>query len=346
MLPAGRGRDGDELPGELHEFFCDPHHGPPLYGMALEVVRYLIEPRRWGELPGDWGGVFGRRAPLAVEIGFGNGEFLAEAATRHPDWDFVGFEVSLTCLEKAGQRLAKKGLVNVRLARVDGRFALRELFPDGSLARVYVHFPCPWPKARHAERRLVNEDFVRTLAGVLERGGVFELNTDVDWYAFEVADKLEAGGRFLVHGPRVLSQEGPGTRYERKWRKEGRHVIRVLAELRSPAEVDRIAEGKMPHARVKAEVKREALCSLAGLKETWPKGAFVIKEIFFTPDGDSALLRAFSSDEGFQQHYFIVVARGREGWMVKLDGATVPFRTPAVKRSVAAVAAALERESS
>ena len=313
--------------------------------MALEVVRYLIEPRKWTELPGDWQAVFGRRAPLAVEIGFGNGEFLAEAATRQPDWNFVGFEVSLTCLEKTGQRLARRGLANVRLARVDGRFALRELFPDGSLARVYVHFPCPWPKARHAKRRLVNGDFVRTLAGVLEPGGVFELNTDVDWYAFEATERLQAGGWFVVHGPWVLSREGPGTRYERKWRKEGRRVIRVLAERRSPAEVNRIAEGKMPHARVNTEVKRDALYSLLNLKETWPKGAFAIKEIFFAPDGDSALLRAFSSDEGFQQHYFIVVAKGRRGWIVKLDGATVPFRTPAVKRSVAAVAAALKESS-
>jgi len=312
----------------------------------VEVARYLIEPRRWAELPGDWEAVFGRRAPLAVEIGFGNGEFLAEAAAQHPDWDFVGFEVSLRCLEKTGQRLARRGLVNVRLARVDGRFALRELFSDGSLARVYVHFPCPWPKARHAKRRLVNWGFVRTLAAVLERGGVFELNTDVDWYAFEVADRLQAGGWFVVHGPRVLSREGPGTRYERRWRKENRLIIRMLAERRSPAEVNRIAEGKMPHVWVNAEVKRQALGSLVGLKETWPKGAFAIKEIFLAPGGDGALLRTFSSDGGFQQHYLIVVAKGRRGWIVKLDGATLPFRTPAVKRSVAAVAAALERKSS
>jgi len=192
---------------------------------------------------------------------------------------------------------------------------------------------------------LVNQDVVRTLAAVLKRGGVFELNTDVEWYAFEVGERLQAGGWFVVRGPQVLSREGPGTRYERKWRKQGRRVIRVLAELRSPAEVNRIAEGKMPHARVNAEVKREVLASLVGLKEVWPKGAFAIKEILFAPDGDSALLRAFSSDDGFQQHYFIAVAKGRRGWIVKLDGATVPFRTPAVKRSVAAVAAALEESS-
>jgi len=314
--------------------------------MALEAVRDLSRPQEWTELPGNWPAVFGRRAPLAVEIGFGNGEFLAWAAAEHPGWDFVGFEVALTCFVKAGRRLAQAGLGNVRFARVDGRFALRELFPDGSITRVYVHFPCPWPKARHAKRRLVNEEFARTLAAVLETGGVFELNTDVDWYAEEAAGILSAGGRFSVTGPVLLTGEGPGTRYERKWRKEGRLIWRVLAERVAPAQVERIAEGDMPHARVSAEVTAEALEALPGLQESWPRGAFVIKEAFLAPDGREALLRAFATDDGFQQHYFIVVAKEPAGWIVKLDGATVPFRTPAVKRSVGAVAAALERKAS
>ena len=99
----------------------------------------------------------------------------------------------------------------------------------------------------------------------------------------------------------------------------------------------------MPHARVKGYIDRAALRSLAGLKETWPGGAFVIKEVFLSPNGDEALLRTYATDSGFQQHFLVAVVREPDGWMVKLDGATVPFRTPAVKRAVAAVAAALER---
>ncbi|KUK26167.1 MAG: tRNA (guanine-N(7)-)-methyltransferase [Acetothermia bacterium 64_32] len=308
----------------------------------MELVRYLIEPRRWTTLPGRWEGVFGRRAPLAVEIGFGNGEFLVQAARQHPDWDLLGFELSLTCIAKAASRLAREGLANVRLARVDGRFALRELFPDRSLTQVYVHFPCPWPKARHARRRLITPDFARTLAAVLEIGGGFELNTDAQWYAYQAREALEAEGRFLVRGPWALEGKGPGTRYERKWLGQGRKIFRVWAELRLPGSVERIAEGDMPHARVNVEVSREALLSLAGLKESWPGGAFMIKEVFLSPGGERALARAFSTDEGFEQHYLIALEKGWGGWLVKLDGAAVPFRTPAVKRSVAAVAAALE----
>ena len=311
--------------------------------MALEIAHYLLEPRRWGTLPGDWEKVFGRRAPLAVEIGFGNGEFLAWAAKSMPDWDFVGFELALTCFVKAGRRLSQAAVDNVRLARVDGRFALRELFPDGSVSRVYVHFPCPWPKARHADRRLINEELAHTLAAVLAPGGTFELNTDVDWYAAKAAAILSASGHFSVRGPTLLPQGGPGTRYERKWRLKGRCIFRVEAELCKPGKVARIAEGEMPHARVKGHIDRGVLRSLAGLKETWPGGAFVIKEVFLSPNWDEALLRAYATDNGFQQHFLVAVVREPDGWMVKLDGATVPFRTPAVKRAVAAVAAALER---
>lgn len=316
---------------------------PYAWGMALEVVRFLVEPRQWEVLPGDWTKVFGREAPLAVEIGFGNGEFLAWAASNHPDWDFVGFELALTCFVKTGRKLAAAGVENVRLARVDGGFALRELFPDRSLSQVYLHFPCPWPKARHAGRRLVNESLARTLAAVLIPGGTFELTTDVDWYAREAADILSSTGRFSVMGPVPLSREGPGTRYERKWRLEGRRIFRVEAELVHPGRVERIAEGAMPHARIKGPVDQAVLLSLAGFKETWPGGAFVIKEVLLAPKGETALLRAFATDEGFQQQYFIAVVQESDGWMVKLDGATLPFRTPAVKRSVAAVAVALEK---
>lgn len=74
--------------------------------MGLELTGYLVRPERWEALPGDWAAVFSRKAPLAIDIGFGNGEFLAEAAQVHPDWNWVGFETSLTCLVKAGRKLA------------------------------------------------------------------------------------------------------------------------------------------------------------------------------------------------------------------------------------------------
>lgn len=98
----------------------------------------------------------------------------------------------------------------------------------------------------------------------------------------------------------------------------------------------------MPHVRVGKPLTGDAVAKLVGLKEAWPGGAFVIKAAYFAPDGESALLRAFATDNGFDQHYLLALVREEGTTLVKLDGATRPFRTPAVKRSVAAVAVALE----
>lgn len=311
-----------------------------MYAWGVDFARYLVHPERWEELPPEWDLLFARPAQLAVEIGFGNGEFLCEAAPAHPELNWVGFETSLTCIVKAGRKLARAGAEHVRLARVDGRFALRELFPDESVERVVLHFPCPWPKRSHAERRVMDEGFARTLAAILRPAGRFELTTDVLRYAEDAAGDLAAMG-FRVAGPEAVAAGGPGTRYEAKWRREGRPIWHLRAERGRKGSTLRIAEGMMPHVRVHRSVSGEAVARLGGLKEAWPGGAFVIKEAYLSPRG-AALLRAFSTDEGFEQQYFLALVPEDGATLVKLDGAAVPFRTPAVKRSVAAVAAALE----
>ncbi|MCX7750791.1 MAG: tRNA (guanosine(46)-N7)-methyltransferase TrmB [Candidatus Bipolaricaulota bacterium] len=307
----------------------------------MDAARYLVRPERWEGLPLPWGEVFGREAPLAVEIGFGNGEFLAEASVRQRDWNWVGFETSLTCVAKAGRKLALAGARHVRLALVDGRFGLRELFPDESVHQVFLHFPCPWPKRSHADRRVVEPGFVQTLAAVLVPGGGFRLVTDVFSYAEEAGEHLRGAG-FRVEGPAELPEGGPGSRYEAKWRRQGRPIWALQAARGPKGSTLRIAEGAMPHVRIGRSIALEDGRRVVGLKEAWPGGAFVVKEAYGSPDGRVVLLRAFATDGGFEQQYFITVVPDGEGALVKLDGATVPFRTPAVKRSVAAVGAALE----
>jgi len=311
------------------------------YAWGVDFARYLIHPQRWELLPADWPALFDRAAPLAVEIGFGNGEFLVWGSREYPDWNWVGFETSLTCVVKAGRKLALASADAVRLALVDGRFALRELFPDESVSRVYVHFPCPWPKTRHAARRVMDEDFARTLATVLAPDGSLEITTDVLEYAQDAGEHLASRG-FRVGGPNRVPLSGPGTRYEAKWRTQGREIWRLAAERGSKGSTLRIAEGIMPHVRISKTITLDAVAGLVGLKEAWPGGAFVVKAAYLASHGGSALLRAFATDDGFEQQYVIVVVHDERGAMVKLDGASVPFRTRAVKRSVAAVAAALE----
>ncbi len=302
----------------------------------------VLRPQEWDTLPADWTAVFGRSAPLAVEVGFGNGEFLVREALARTEWDFVGFDVTLTCVENAAQRVARAGLGNLRLVKLDGRFGLRELFSEGSVHLVYVNFPCPWPKARHADRRIFRDEFVSTLAAVLVQGGEVQLVTDDDWYARQAKEELESGRLFSAVGPQLLADGGPDTRYEHKWRLQGRDIWEVRGSCEASPPLRRMAEGDMPHAVVRRSVAWAEVKRLAGWVETWSGGAFAIREVFLGVDGNCAVMRTFSTDGGFQQQYFLLVALAKQGTVVKLDGATVPFRTPAVKRSVTDVAAALQ----
>ncbi len=302
----------------------------------MDVFRYLVQPEHWEELPPRWEQVFGREAPLGVEVGFGNGEFLSEMAKKHADWNWVGFETSLTCVVKTGRKLWLNRAENVRLALLDGKFGLRELFPDASVSQVLVNFPCPWPKARHTGRRLVDRAFAQILGAVLKKEGEFHLVTDALWYAEEAAQHLAAAG-LAVAGPVPLSG-GPGTRYERKWRARGLTIWKVLARNAEPRTVQRIAEGTMPHAKVPKNFDREKIARLTGRKAIWKDGAVVLNGIFFSDQTETALVRVFATDQGFTQQFFLVISRTTDGMLVQLDGATKPFRTPAVKRAVAIVA--------
>ena len=138
----------------------------------------------------DWAFVFGREAPLDLEIGAGNGDFLAARAARHPERNLVGLDLKWSSLIRAMRRLHHSGADHVRLLQTDARTALRWLFPAGSVSRVYVLFPCPWPKDRSAKHRLLDPPFLRLLNRVLVDGGEVVVATDFepfyDWVQVQV----------------------------------------------------------------------------------------------------------------------------------------------------------------
>ncbi|RMF55102.1 MAG: tRNA (guanosine(46)-N7)-methyltransferase TrmB, partial [Calditrichaeota bacterium] len=127
-----------------------------------------LNPKEYQEYPLPWDRIFSSAGPLAVEIGFGNGEFLMNWARQQPDWNFVGVELSLASMERILKRIHQSGIRNVKPIHEDARFAIREFFPDNSIRHVMMNFPDPWFKERHKHRRLLNESFIRTLAAVLE----------------------------------------------------------------------------------------------------------------------------------------------------------------------------------
>jgi tRNA (guanine-N7-)-methyltransferase len=116
--------------------------------------------------------------PLEVELGSGDGSFLAQYAGAHPEWNFVGVERLLGRLRKLDRKGQRAGLTNLRLLRIEALYCLEYLLPKESVQALHIYFPDPWPKRRHHKNRLVNTRFVEVSRQALRLGGVVFLRTD------------------------------------------------------------------------------------------------------------------------------------------------------------------------
>ncbi|MGZ5044017.1 MAG: tRNA (guanosine(46)-N7)-methyltransferase TrmB [Methylobacter sp.] len=143
----------------------------------------------------DFSQVFGRTAPLIVEIGFGSGDSLAKMAAANPDKDYIGIEVHRPGVGHLMLLLDQQGLTNVRIYCHDAIEIIERKIADNSLAGVHLFFPDPWPKKKHHKRRIVRPSFVELLARKLQPGGYFHAATDWQNYAESMLEVLSAGTR-------------------------------------------------------------------------------------------------------------------------------------------------------
>jgi tRNA (guanine-N7-)-methyltransferase len=188
-----------------------------------------------GTAPLDWPTVFGRVAPVILEIGFGNGEALAATAAAHPENNYLGIEVHRPGAGSLLRRIEAGSLSNVRMMLGDASEILAQRIPDASLTAVHLFFPDPWPKKRHHKRRLVQPDFAALVARKLEAGGYFHLATDWPAYAEHMVAVVSATPGLVdaseMERFQKLVAERLATRFEQRGRRLG-HEVRDLVYLR------------------------------------------------------------------------------------------------------------------
>jgi tRNA (guanine-N7-)-methyltransferase len=126
----------------------------------------------------DLRAVFPRSAPLEVDLGCGDGDFLVERARLLADHNFLGTERMPGRVDKVCRKVARIGLPNVRVLRLESAYVVKHLLPPESVAIAHVLFPDPWPKRQHHPRRLIQEEFLQSVRGVLQPGGELRLKTD------------------------------------------------------------------------------------------------------------------------------------------------------------------------
>ena len=195
--------------------------------------RYGIDPPA---VPLDLAALYGRAAPVALEIGFGNGEHLLARAQAEGDKDFLGVEVHRPGVGRVLNRADAAGIRNLRVACHDAVEVLRDWLPEACLAELLIYFPDPWPKKRHHKRRLVQPAFAHLAATRLAPGGRLRLATDWAPYADHMLLVLNAeallrneapDGRFIAR-----AADRPVTKFEARGGRLG-HAVFDLAYRRA-----------------------------------------------------------------------------------------------------------------
>jgi tRNA (guanine-N7-)-methyltransferase len=174
----------------------------------------------------DLGRMFAHTQPLEIELGSGDGSFLADYAGRHRERNFIGVERLLGRLRKLDRKALRLGLGNVRGLRIEAAYFLERLLPPASAQAMHIYFPDPWPKRRHHKHRLINERFPMLARQALAQGGVVYLRTDEADYFRRMTEVFE-GCAFFAETPTPAELAATLTDFERDFLEKGIQTLRA-----------------------------------------------------------------------------------------------------------------------
>lgn len=312
-------------------------------GMLDRIVDSLRLP--W---PAPWEELYGRRAPLWMEIGFGNGHFLLALARSRPDVNVAGVEISNPSLQKAARRAARANLENVRLLHGNAPGVLWALYQPASVARVYINFPDPWPKAAHHHRRLINDRFLHLLATRTAVGAHLDVATDHDDYAAWIEERL-------IHSPYFesrldvpyVTQDAAGsesgerlrTKYEQIALAEGR-TCRYFQWRRNDAPASDAfpipPELPMPHMIMESPLTLEEIKERFRPESRVEEGVAVrLIGLFEAAEHEMLLVDTYIEEEPMSQRVGLTIRRrGAEEIILNVHEMGFPRPTPGLHRAV------------
>ena len=182
--------------------------------------------------PIDLAALFGRRAPVELEIGTGKGRFLMESAAARPERDFLGLEIEREYAILVRERAGRRRLTNLRVEGLDGKEFVKRRLEPAALAAMHVYFPDPWPKKRHHKRRLFDAAFAAAAARALEPGGLLRVASDHEEYWKVIEEVLGAQPGLVRLAPSETGPWSSGTNYELKFAASGRPVFQAVFRRR------------------------------------------------------------------------------------------------------------------
>lgn len=200
---------------------------------AIAESLYVVSESVQTECPGKWKEIFGNDSPVYIEIGMGKGKFIHTMAKEHPDINYVGIEKYSSVLLRAVQKMSQEELPNLKFLRMDAE-NITGVFGAGEVDRIYLNFSDPWPKDRHAKRRLPSREFLARYDMILKKGGRLEFKTD-NRALFDFAlEELEPAGwkaevvTYDLHSDEKLIQGNVMTEYEERFSAQGNPICKYI----------------------------------------------------------------------------------------------------------------------
>ena len=203
---------------------------------SREVIaesRFVVPEDTLKDMPGKWQEIFGNQHPIHIEIGMGKGKFLHTMAKDHPGINYIGIEKYSTVLLRAVQKMEQEELPNLKLLRMDAE-EIAEVFGHGEVARIYLNFSDPWPKDRHAKRRLPSREFLARYDRILAKDGWIEFKTDNRALFDFAVEELEPAGwkacaiTYDLHADPVMMEGNVMTEYEEKFSAIGNPICKYV----------------------------------------------------------------------------------------------------------------------
>jgi tRNA (guanine-N7-)-methyltransferase len=270
--------------------------------------------------PVDWSSIFGRVAPLFVELGFGNADFLVQLAHNHPESNVLGLDISLPSLRKGERKVERMGLPHARVLRAEAQQALWTLCQPGAIARIYINFPDPWQKDSQKRRRLISDRFLHLAGSRLVTGGQLRIATDHSEYAHWIAECLTnsslfesvSSEAFIAHGDSLL-----GTKYELRALSEGRECYHFSWRRNIVAAPDHFPvpqEYAMPHVVISTPPDLLDISQHFAPRH-WSSGGTVVRlvDLYGSFRHDTLVIDVYVAEEPLDQRMLIALTRRSAG---------------------------------
>ena len=294
----------------------------------------LIQPAALLQRPLNWPEIFASQAPLELEIGFGNGEYLHRTSLENAGRNYVGVEIAWASAKRALRRLATPPRSNVRILLTKAETALERFFPEGSLDVIRSLFPVPWPDERHERKRIFSKQFLDLAANRLKDDGIFILRTDSHPLALWTME--QAANSALEFN----WEEGPGqvdTKYERKWQSGGQQNFYKLTGRKKfhPQVVESWGEVEMQ------AYYREIFNPDDFKPQEYNENGTVVrfKEFIFDQNCSKGLLRTLVVEGNLTQEFFIRIAKEEGRWKFSPAITSHIFPTHGVAQALALASA-------